>query len=114
MTTATADPPQHMAALRRANEIRFRRADLKRDLHALPTARSRQLAAEVIVDPPDWAESMRVQQLLSACRSTGPAFLRRIVRKAGVSAHERLGDLSLSGRARLAVALRGPAQERRS
>src|SRR5581483_4448429 len=52
---------QRMEALQRANDIRSRRAQLKRDLKA-----GRQPIHELLLDPPDYLETAKVFDLLLA------------------------------------------------
>ena len=56
---------QRLDALDRANEIRTRRAQLKRDLRA-----SRTQIYGLLLDPPDYIQTAKVFDLCSRCRST--------------------------------------------
>ena len=68
------DPPQHMRALARANEIRLARAALKRSIATGTTS-----AAEIVLECPPEAEGMTVSELLSAQRRWGRARSRRLL-----------------------------------
>jgi len=68
------DPPQHMRALARANEIRLARAALKRQIASGATS-----AADVILRCPPEAEGMTVSELLSAQRRWGRTRSRKLL-----------------------------------
>lgn len=68
------EPPQHMRALARANEIRLARADLKRRI-----ARGTTSAADVVLEVPPEAEGMTASELLSAQRRWGRARSRKLL-----------------------------------
>lgn len=60
--TATAALPQHLQALGRANEIRFARADFRRELAAAGTLAARDRLIELLRsdDTPPWLASAPV------------------------------------------------------
>ncbi len=96
--TATVAPaPQHMQALRRANEVRLARAELKRRVAA-----GEVNAAEVILECPWEAESMPVADLLTSQRRWGATRCRRLL--AGVPITETKAIGALTDRQRLALA----------
>jgi hypothetical protein len=68
--TAAAVPArsheQRMRALRRANEIRSNRAQLKRDLKA-----GRTKIESLLLDPPDYVMSAKAFDMIIAVPSTG-------------------------------------------
>lgn len=68
------EPPQHMRALARANEIRLARAALKRRIAVGKTS-----AAEIVLECPPEAEGMTVSELLSAQRRWGRARSRKLL-----------------------------------
>lgn len=102
--TATAAPErslqQRRDALEHANEIRTKRAQLKRDL-------SRPRAATVIADPPRTAEGMHIGDLLIAVPKIGRVRVARILADCAVSPSKTLGGLSDRQRAALIATLRG-------
>src|ERR687886_785782 len=74
MPPATNTPPKHSAApersllqrmdaLQRANEIRTRRAQLKKDLKA-----GRVSIQALLLDPPDYVLTAKVYEVLVQCR----------------------------------------------
>ena len=57
---------QRMDALARANEIRVKRAELKRDLKS-----RRRSIHSLLLDPPEYVETAKVFDMLLAVPSTG-------------------------------------------
>ncbi len=92
---------QRMAALGRANEIRFRRAAMKRDLKA-----SRVKLADILIDVPEWCESMIVIDLLVAAPKIGGVRAKQALAKARISPAMTLGGLTERQRADLVARLR--------
>lgn len=90
--------PQNLIALKRANEIRFRRSELRASAKYDWTA-----AAEVIADPPEWVLSMKCELLLTSINRVGQHRATQIMRAAGVSdaaiPTRRIGDLTPRQRA---------------
>lgn len=80
---------QRMAALERANVIRYRRAQLKRDLKA-----GRAQLHDLIVDPPDWLESAKIADLLVHVPKIGRGKVVKIMRACSFSAGKQLGELT--------------------
>src|SRR5215208_4483277 len=66
---------QRMDALSRANQIRTRRAQLKRDLKA-----GRVSIQNVLLEPPDWVETAKVFDMMLAVPRNG-RFRAKKVRK---------------------------------
>src|SRR4030088_2738143 len=64
---------QRMEALQRANDIRSRRAQLKRDLKA-----GRQPIHELLLSPPEYLETAKVFDLLLAVPMSGRDKVNRI------------------------------------
>lgn len=106
--TTTADPvPQHLQALERANRVRFARSSLKAALAAhTPQAASLSAAADVVLDPPEFAATMRVGALLCACHRVGPYIAGKIMGRAGLGETVTLGRLTDRQRRELARVLR--------
>jgi hypothetical protein len=78
---------QRMEALQRANEIRTRRAQLKRDLKG-----GRASIHQLLLEPPEWVETAKVfDMLLQQCR---------------ISPSKTIGGLSERQRAELVAMLR--------
>lgn len=91
MTTVEA-VPQHLAALERANEIRFARAQVKRDVKAGVLSVVNALELEC-------CETMTLLELLRAQRSWGPGRARRLLAEIPVSESKRIGMLTERQRA---------------
>lgn len=93
---------QRLAALARANDVRVRRAELKRDLKA-----GRRTASAVLADPPEWAEAMKVVDVLLALPRWGVVAVRRVCRFVEMSPAKTVGGLSPRQRTELLRWLHG-------
>ena len=91
---------QRMDALHRANEIRSRRAQLKRDVRA-----GMVQAVDIIAEPPEWADTMRVGALLDAISGVGDSRTRRWLDHAHVSVTATLAHLTVRQRRDLAASV---------
>jgi S13-like H2TH domain len=86
MTTKTqAQAPvrsldQRMEALQRANHIRVRRAQLKKDL--------------ILLDPPDWVSTAKVFDMLMAVPKFGRVKAARLLNQCRISQSKTVGGLS--------------------
>lgn len=80
---------QRRDALRRANDIRIRRAVLKRDISA-----GRVDAADILVSPPWWCDTMKVWTLLLAIPGCGRVKTDKILRTVRVSPSKTLGGMT--------------------
>jgi hypothetical protein len=82
-----------MDALQVANEIRTRRAQLKKDLKA-----GRVAAIGVITDPPDWVETMHLRDLLLSVPKFGQVKVNRMLTQCHISPSKTIGGLSVRQR----------------
>jgi hypothetical protein len=80
---------QRMDALRRANEIRTRRARRKRDLKA-----GRSQIHGLLLDPPDYLLTAKVFDLLLAVPKYGRVKVNRILTHCRISPSKTIGGLS--------------------
>ena len=80
---------QRMDALKRANEIRTRRARLKRDLKA-----GRTHIHGLLLDPPDYLLTAKVFDLLLAVPKYGRVKVNRILTHCRISPSKTIGGLS--------------------
>jgi hypothetical protein len=80
---------QRMEALRRANEIRTRRAQLKRDLKSGDA----QITA-IIVDPPEYLLTAKVFDMLMAVPKYGKVKATRFLNHCRISQGKTIGGLS--------------------
>src|SRR5256885_6809242 len=80
---------QRMDALQRANDIRTRRAQLKRDLKA-----GRQPIHELLLEPPSYLETAKVFDLLLAVPKYGRVKVNKILSQCRVSPSKTIGGLS--------------------
>ena len=80
---------QRMEALRRANEIRSRRAQLKKDLNSGTTS-----IRTVIADPPDFVMTAKVFDMLMAVPNYGKVKATRFLNTCRISQGKTIGGLS--------------------
>ena len=87
---------QRMEALQRANHIRVRRAQLKKDL------KDGRVQIEVILlDPPDWVSTAKVFDMLMAVPKFGRVKAARLLNQCRISQSKTVGGLSERQRAEL-------------
>lgn len=112
MPPATNTPPKHSAAperslvqrmdaLQRANEIRTRRAQLKRDLKA-----GRVTIHDLLKSPPDYLETAKVFDMLLAVPKYGRVKVNKILVTCRISPSKTIGGLSERQRNELVSLLR--------
>lgn len=87
---------QWLNALDRANDVRSRRAGVKREL-AAGTLR----IADVLADPPACVETATVRQLLLALPSFGPVKVRRLLAQCAIADAKTVAGLTDRQRAKL-------------
>jgi hypothetical protein len=90
-----------MAALKRANEIRTRRAKLKRDLRA-----GRTNPQALLLSPPEYVLTAKVSEMLLAVPKYGHAKVKKILAQCRISPSKTIGGLSPRQRAELVSYLR--------
>jgi hypothetical protein len=105
-TAATGPTPersldQRREALKRANEIRSRRAQLKRDLKA-----RRVKIHELLLDPPEYLLTAKVFDLLMAVPKYGRVKVNRALTHCRISPSKTFAGLSQRQRNELASFLR--------
>tara|TARA_B100000686_G_C16090852_1_gene618505 strand:+ start:187 stop:516 length:330 start_codon:yes stop_codon:yes gene_type:complete len=92
---------QRMEALRRANEVRVRRAQLKKELKAGVIS-----VAEVLNDPPEYVDTAKVFDLLLATPKFGNVKAARFLKSCRISQSKTVKGLSERQRAELVLLLR--------
>src|ERR1700759_4103541 len=92
---------QRMEALQRANDIRSRRAQLKRDLKA-----GRTPIHELLLEPPDYLQTAKVFDLLLAVPKYGPVKVNKILSQCRISPSKTLVGRSERQRGELVPLLR--------
>ena len=92
---------QRMDALQRANEIRTKRAQLKRDLKA-----GRHSIHQVLLEPPDYVGTAKVVDMLLAVPKYGRVKVDKILRQCKISPSKTVGGLSERQRNELVSLLR--------
>lgn len=80
---------QQLEALARANDIRTRRKHLKRDVKA-----GRKRVRALVLDPPEWALTMRVFELLLAAPKIGRVKANRIINACRIGPSKTLGGMT--------------------
>lgn len=109
-TVPARSDAQRMDALQKGNRFRVQRAQLKRDLKA-----GRARIADVLTDPPDYAENAKVVDMLIATPRYGRIKANRILQTCRISPSKTIGGLSGRQREDLVALLTTPAtQPRRS
>lgn len=80
---------QRMDALERANEIRGRRARLKKDMKA-----GRVQIHGLLLNPPEYILTMKLFDLMLACPKYGRVKVNKIVNQCRISPSKTIGGLS--------------------
>jgi hypothetical protein len=92
---------QRMRALRKANDIRTARAQLKRDLKA-----GKARIETLLLDPPEYVLSAKAIDMILAVPKYGRVKANRILSHCRISPSKTIGGLSERQRAELVVQLR--------
>lgn len=90
-----------MTALGEANRIRTERAQLKRDLKA-----GRKSIHDILLEPPEWVETMKVFDALLACPKYGRVKVNKVLQQCRVSPSKTIGGLSNRQRTEVVSMLR--------
>ena len=97
-----------MEALERANQIRTRRAQLKRDLKA-----GRTSIHDLLLEPPEYVETAKVFDMLLAVPKYGRVKVNKVLVQCRISPSKTIGGLSQRQRTELVSMLRrSPATSR--
>ena len=80
---------QRMDALARANQIRVKRAQLKRDLKA-----GRRSIHQLLLDPPEYVETAKVFDMLLAVPKYGRVKVNKILAHCRIAPSKTVGGLS--------------------
>ena len=104
-TTSAAVPErsreQRIRALRRANEIRSARAQLKRDLKA-----GRTSIHDLLLRPPGYLETAKVFDMMLAVPKYGRVKVDKVLKQCRISPSKTIGGLSQRQRTELVSMLR--------
>jgi hypothetical protein len=92
---------QRMEALQRANDIRTRRAQLKRDLKG-----SRVSIHSLLLEPPEYVETAKVFDIMLAVPKYGRVKVNKILQQCRISPSKTIGGLSERQRGELVSLLR--------
>ena len=72
--------PQHLDALKHANDVRLARAELKRKLNAGEVD-----IRDVLSDPPDYLKNMKIYELILSLNRYGRERTLRLLRRAQIA-----------------------------
>lgn len=92
---------QRMEALKRANDVRSRRARLKKDLKA-----GRVRIEALLEDPPEYLKTAKVVDMLLAVPKYGRVKSNRVLKNCRISPSKTIGGLSERQRIELVEQLR--------
>jgi hypothetical protein len=92
---------QRMDALEEANRIRTKRAQLKRDLKA-----KRKMIHDILLEPPEWVETMKVFDLMLACPKYGRVKVNKILQACRISPSKTVGGMSQRQRTEVVLMLK--------
>jgi hypothetical protein len=92
---------QRMDALGKANAIRTRRAQLKRDLKG-----GRTSIHNLLLSPPEWVETAKVFDMLLAVPKYGRVKANKVLNQCRISPSKTIGGLSERQRSELVSLLR--------
>jgi hypothetical protein len=103
-----------MVALRQAQAVRLQRSLLRRRLHRCEPWEGRELVIGILTDPPAWAGTLPVLELLCMPRQMGETSARKILRQADPPIRENrpLRDLTPRQATLITRALRRDAHRR--
>jgi hypothetical protein len=92
---------QRLDALKRANDIRTRRAQLKRDLKG-----GRVSIHQLLTSPPEYVETAKVFDMLLAVPKYGRVKANKVLTQCRISPSKTIGGLSERQRSELVAMLR--------
>jgi len=92
---------QRLDALERANVVRTKRAELKRDLKG-----GRKSIHRLLMDPPDYVETAKVFDMLLAVPKVGRVKANKVLTQCRISPSKTIGGLSQRQRDELVSLLR--------
>ena len=92
---------QRLDALQRANDVRTRRAELKRDLKG-----GRTSIDKLLLDPPKYVETAKVVDMLLAVPKYGRVKANKVLSQCRISPSKTIGGLSQRQRDELVKLLR--------
>lgn len=90
---------QRMEALQRANEVRTRRAELKRELGAGRVTRGE--LALMLLEPPEWLETGKAFDVLLALPKWGRVKVNKALVQTRIAASKTIGGMSVRQRLEL-------------
>lgn len=97
-----SEPPQHIQALQRANEVRLARAELKREV-----GRGAISVGEVLLNSPWEAASMTIAELLTSQRRWGTTRCSKFLAGIGMPETKTVASMTERQRSLLATMICG-------
>jgi hypothetical protein len=86
---------QHMDALKKANQVRLDRFEVKKQIKELPLEESREAVAKIIAEPGELWTTARLDQVLRMGRQSGRGFSQKVrSRSGGLTPVKELGALT--------------------
>jgi len=93
---------QRHQALAIANDIRYRRAEMKRNMRHLGPHLAAFAAVHIVTNPPHWAQTMKIRNLLVALPGIRDAKADRVLIQLRINPRKTLGGLSPRQRSEIA------------
>lgn len=97
---------QRMEALQKGNDIRIRRANFKKQMKKTSRADNFERTITIIIEPPEFMETMKVYDLLMATRTFGKIKTLKYLRACEISPSKTLGGMTQRQRTTLVRGLR--------
>lgn len=97
---------QRMAALRKGNDIRSRRARFKAQMRASRNGGGKAQALELLTEVPDWAGTMKAPDLLMAVPKIGRVKCNRILNTCRIAPSKTIGGMTERQRRELSNEIR--------
>lgn len=100
---------QRMDALARANDIRSQRARFKQQMKAhgakVQEEPAKHAAVKLLTEVPEWADSMKVHDLLMAIPRTGRVKVNKLLQEIAISPSKTVGGMTCRQRDMLVDAM---------
>ena len=98
---------QRVTALQRANEIRFARGRLKKEIGGLPLDEATHVIADALLFPPEWLLGAQAHQVLRWLPGVADARADGLLARVGVRGRRQVGQMTGRQRQELVGVLRG-------
>ena len=88
--SVTESKPQHLVALEKGNQIRYARAEFKRQVRELERGEALFAIGELFDDPPEWAMTWPVEKPILAVKNTKRKMMDKALEAANLQASKRI------------------------